>query len=106
MSIKQKEANMPVYINLVRWTDQGIRNIKEAPQRIDAFKKAVQAAGGKLIGFYSTMGRYDMVTIIDAPNDEAIANIVLNTESKGSVRTETLKASTEEQYRNMITKIQ
>jgi uncharacterized protein with GYD domain len=91
---------MPTYISLVSWTDQGIRNIKEAPQRIDAFKKAVVAAGGKLNGFY------DIVTIIDAPSDEAYANIVLNTGSKGSVRTETMKAFTEEQFRSILTKIQ
>jgi uncharacterized protein with GYD domain len=97
---------MPTYISLVNWTDQGIRNIKEAPQRIDAFKKTIVAAGGKLNGFYVTMGKHDIVTIIDAPNDEAFANIVLNTGSKGSVRTETLKAFTEEQFRNILTKIQ
>jgi uncharacterized protein with GYD domain len=106
MSVRGKETDMPVYINLVRWTDQGIRNIKEAPQRIDAFKKAVQAAGGKLTGFYVTMGKYDIVTIVDAPNDEAMANIVLATESKGSIRTQTLKASTEEQFRAIVAKIQ
>jgi uncharacterized protein with GYD domain len=106
MRIKQKEADMPIYINLVNWTDQGIRNIKEAPQRIDAFKKAIQAAGGKLTGFYLTMGKYDIVTIVDAPNDEAIANIALSTGSKGSVRTVTLKASTEDQFRAMVAKIQ
>ena len=97
---------MPIYINLVNWTDQGIRNIKEAPQRIDAFRKAIQAAGGKLTGFYLTMGKYDIVTIVDAPNDEAIANIALSTGSKGSVRTVTLKASTEDQFRAMVAKIQ
>ena len=88
---------MPTYINLVNWTDQGIRNINEAPQRIDAFKKAIEAAGGKLVGFYVAMGRYDIVTLVDAPNDEAIANIALSTGSKGSVRTETLKAFTEQE---------
>jgi uncharacterized protein with GYD domain len=97
---------MPTYINLANWTDQGIKNIKDAPMRMDAFKKAVEAAGGKLKGFYFTMGRYDIITIIDAPSDEALANIVLNTGSKGSVRTETMKAFTEEQFRNMVTKIQ
>ena len=97
---------MPTYISLARWTDQGIRNIKEAPQRIDAFKKGVQAAGGKLTGFYVTMGKYDIVTIIDAPNDEAVANIVLSTESKGNVRIQTLKASTEDQFRTIVAKIQ
>jgi uncharacterized protein with GYD domain len=97
---------MPTYISLARWTDQGIRNIKEAPQRIDAFKKVVQAAGGKLTGFYVTMGKYDIVTIVDAPNDEAVANIVLSTESKGNVRIQTLKASTEDQFRAIVAKIE
>ena len=97
---------MPTYINLVNWTDQGIKNIKEAPQRMDAFKKLVEAAGGKLKGFYFTMGKYDIVTIIDAPNDEALANILLNTGSKGSIRSETMKAFTEEQFRNIVTKVQ
>jgi uncharacterized protein with GYD domain len=97
---------MPTYISLARWTDQGVRNIKEAPQRIDAFKKGVQAAGGKLTGFYVTMGKYDIVTIVDAPNDEAMANMVLSTESKGNVRIQTLKASTEDQFRAIVAKIQ
>jgi uncharacterized protein with GYD domain len=105
MSIRQKEVNVPTYINLVNWTDHGIKNIKEAPRRIDAFKKAVQAAGGRLTDFYSTMGKYDIVTIIDAPNDESLANVTLSTGSKGSIRTETLKAFTEEQFRSMVAKM-
>ena len=96
---------MPTYINLVSWTDQGIRNIKEAPQRIDAFRKTIEAAGGKLNGFYVTMGKYDIVTIIDAPSDEALANIALNTGSKGSVRTETMRALTEHEFRNILAKM-
>jgi uncharacterized protein with GYD domain len=97
---------MPTYINLVNWTDQGIKNIKEAPQRIDAFKKAVEAAGGKVNGFYVTMGEYDIVTIIDVPSDEVYANIALGTGSKGSIRTETMKAFTEDQFRKILTKMQ
>ncbi len=97
---------MPTYINLNSWTDQGIRNIKEAPQRIDAFKKAVEAVGGKVVGFYVTMGKYDIITIVEAPSDEAIANIALGTGSKGSIRTETMKSFTEDQFRNMLTKLQ
>ncbi len=96
---------MPTYINLVSWTDQGIRNIKEAPQRIDAFRKTVEAAGGKLTGFYVTIGKYDIVTIVEAPSDEAIANIALNTGSKGSVRTESMKAFTEQEFRNILSKM-
>jgi uncharacterized protein with GYD domain len=96
---------MPTYIELVSWTDQGIRNIKEAPQRMDAFKKTIEAAGGKLIGFYFTMGKYDIVTVIDAPSDEALTNIILNTGSKGSVRSETLKAYSEQEFRNILAKM-
>jgi uncharacterized protein with GYD domain len=97
---------MPTYISLFSWTDQGIRNIKEAPQRIDAFKRTISAAGGKLIGLYYTMGKYDIVSIIDAPDDEAYANMSLSTGSKGNVRTETMKAFTEDQFRNLLTKVQ
>ena len=96
---------MATYINLVSWTDQGIRNIKEAPQRIEAFRKTVEAAGGKLIGFYVTIGKYDIVTIVEAPNDEAITNIALNTGSRGNVRTETMKAFTEQEFRNILAKM-
>jgi uncharacterized protein with GYD domain len=96
---------MPKYINLASWTDQGIRNIKEAPQRIDAFKRTVEAAGGKITGFYVTTGKYDIVTIIDIPSDEALASIVLSTGSKGSIRTETMKAFTEDEFRKILAKM-
>ena len=97
---------MPTYITLVNWTDQGIRNVKESPQRLGAFKKGVEAAGGKVIGFYLTMGRYDMVVVVEAPSDEAAAATVLSTARLGNIRTETLKAFPEEQYRNIMGKVQ
>jgi len=96
---------MPTYISLFNWTDQGIRNVKEAPQRIDAFKKAVEAVGGKVNGFYFTMGKYDGVVIVECPNDEAEAAIALSTGSRGNVRTETMKAFPEDQFRNIIAKV-
>ena len=97
---------MPTYLSLVNWTDQGIRNVKESPQRFDAFKKAVEAAGGKVIGFYLTMGRYDMVVIVEAPNDEVATTVILSTAKGGNVRTETMKAFPEDQYRGIIAKVQ
>ena len=97
---------MPTYIVLVNWTDQGIRNVKESPQRLDAFKKAVEAAGGKVTGFYLTMGRYDLVVIVEFPSDEAATTVILRTASLGQVHTETLKAFPEEQYRDIIAKVQ
>jgi len=96
---------MPTYISLVKWTDQGIRNIKESPQRLDATKKAIEAAGGKLISFYLTMGRYDQVIIVEGPSDETAATLVLSAGSQGNVRTETLRAFPEAEYRDIIAKI-
>ena len=97
---------MPTYISLVNWTDQGIRNVKEAPQRLDAFKKAVDASGGKVNGFYLIMGKYDAVVITDLPSDEVAATLVLSTAKGGNIRTETMKAFPEDQFRNIITKVQ
>ena len=96
---------MPTYISLVNWTDEGIKKVKESPERLDDFKKAVQNAGGKVVGFYLTMGRYDMVVIGESPSDEVVASQMLSTASKGSVRTETLKAFTEDEYRAIISKV-
>lgn len=96
---------MPAYISLVNWTDEGVKNVKESPERLDAFKKAVQNADGKVVGFYLTMGRYDMVVITEGPSDEVVASQMLSTASKGSVRTETMKAFTEDEYREIISKV-
>ena len=97
---------MPTYISLVNLTDQGIRNVRESPQRLDAFKKAVEAVGGKVNGFYLTMGKYDMVVIVEAPSDETAATVILSVGRLGNVRTETLKAFPEDQYRGIIAKVQ
>lgn len=96
---------MATYISLINWTEEGIKNVKESPQRFNAFKKALQAAGGKVIGFYLTMGRYDMVVITESPSDEAAASLILSIASRGSIRTETMKAFTEDQYREIISKV-
>ena len=58
-----------------------------------------------MIGFYLTMGRYDMVAIAEFPSDEVAATVMLNVGSGGSVRTETIRAYPEDQYRNIISKI-
>ncbi len=96
---------MPTYIMLAKWTDQGIRNVKKSTQRLDAAKKGIEAAGGKMIGFYLTMGRYDMVAIAEFPSDEVGTGILLSLGSGGSLRTETMTAYPEDRYRNIIAKI-
>ena len=96
---------MPSYLALINWTDQGIKDVKDSPKRLDAAKEAIKAAGGRLIFFYLLMGQYDLATLIEFPNDEAMANFSLTTGMGGAIRTSTLKAFTEAEYRSLIEQI-
>ena len=96
---------MPTYIVLYKLTDQGIRNIKDAPQRIEEGTKALEAVGDKVIGFYSVMGEYDYVSIGEAPNDETAVALALAMGSQGNVRTTTLKAFTKEEFAEIVKKL-
>jgi uncharacterized protein with GYD domain len=93
---------MARYIMLVNWTDQGIRNVKESPKRLDAARSAAKGIGGDIKDFYMTMGDHDMVVVIDAPTDEAMAKFALVLGGGGNVRTKTLKAFSETEYRAII----
>ena len=96
---------MAKYISLVKYTAKGSENIKESPNRLDAFKRLCESMGATLDGFYLTMGRYDMVVIVDAPDPEAVAKILLTTTSGGAVSSETLPAFTEAEYRKVISEL-
>ena len=93
---------MPTYIGLLHYTRQGIEQIKHGPERLQKAKEAVKAAGGEMKAFYLTMGQYDAVAIIEAPSDEVYAAMILATGAAGAVRTETLRAFTEEEYRKIV----
>lgn len=93
---------MPTYINLISWTQKGIENVKGSPDRLDMAKKAFQAAGGELKEFYLVMGQYDMVVIGEMPDDETTAQVALAIGSGGAIRTETLRAFTEDEYRKIV----
>ena len=93
---------MPHFVTLVRYTQQGIAGIKESPKRLGAAKKAAEKAGGKIHGWYLTMGKYDAVLISEFPNDEACAQFMLSVGALGKVTTQTLKAFTEAEYRKII----
>ena len=90
------------YVTLIRYTQQGAAKIKESPKRLDAAKKAAEAAGGKIHAWYLTMGKYDAVIISEFPNDEASAKFMLSTGSMGNGTTQTLKALTETEYRKIV----
>ena len=96
---------MPIYITLFNLTEKGIKNIKDAPGRIEEGIKAAESIGGKLIGFYATMGEYDYVSIGEAPSDEVHMTFLLGLAAQGYVRTKTLKAFTKEELGEMIAKL-
>ena len=93
---------MPSYLSLMKWTEQGIADVKSGPERLDAAKQTIEAAGGRLIFFYMTMGEYDMATLVELPNDEAAATMLLATGAQGNIRTTTMKAFTEDEYRGIV----
>jgi len=93
---------MPTFITLLRFTQQGIEKIKEGPGRLEQAKAAIKASGGELKSFYLTMGQYDAVVISEAPSDEAYTTTILGIAAAGAVRTETLRAYTESEYRKII----
>ena len=93
---------MARYIMLVNWTDQGIRNVKDSPKRLDAARNAAKGVGAEIKDFYMTMGDHDIVLVVDAPTDEAMAKLALIQGSAGNVHTKTLKAFSETEYRAII----
>ncbi len=93
---------MAKYIVLVNWTDQGIRNVKDSPSRLDAARAVAQQVGAEITDFYMTMGSYDMVLIYEAPSDSVIARLALMSGAAGNVRSTTLKAFSESEYREIV----
>ena len=93
---------MATYIILINYTDQGIRNIKDSPKRLDAAKKMLKTMGGEIKDFYLTMGSYYIAIVAEAPSDDVIAKFALASGSLGNIRTTTLKAFPEAEYRKII----
>ena len=93
---------MPTYIALLDWTEEGIQKIKESPGRLAAARKVFQDAGAELKDFYMTMGGHDMVAIAEAPDDATMARLLLMVAGQGAVRSETLKAFTEDEYGQIV----
>ena len=96
---------MATYVSLMKLTDQGMRNIKDAGKRIEVAKHAIASAGGKWLGFYMVTGEYDYVCITEFPNDEAGVAFMLALGAAGNVRTSTMRAFTEAEFVQMISKL-
>src|SRR5262245_31852582 len=93
---------MPTFVMLVRWTDQGVRNVKDAPKRRQAFEKAVTSMGGKVKDAYLLLGEYDLVIVTEVPDDETAAKMLLSTAMQGNVRTTTMRAFSREEMDKIV----
>ena len=93
---------MATYLLLCNWTDQGLRNIKEAPARRQRATQLAEQLGCKIIGVFMTMGQYDLAIRVEAPNDETIARLALSLAAQGNLRTTTLKAFPPEEFERII----
>jgi uncharacterized protein with GYD domain len=92
---------MAIYISLMKFTEQGIRNIKESPDRYGAFKAMAEKMGITVRGFYYTAGRYDAVSIVEG-SDEAVTAALLKAGSLGNVRSETLRGFTVDEAKRIF----
>ncbi len=96
---------MANYIILGNFTDQGIRNVKETTQRADAVSSMAEKAGATLKDIYWTLGAYDIVAILEAPDDETATALGLSIGTLGNVRTQTLRAFTADEIGNILGKV-
>jgi uncharacterized protein with GYD domain len=95
---------MATYVALINWTEQGVREFKDTRDRSDAFRKLLEGMGGKLTSLYWTLGAYDIVGIVEAPDDETVTAALLKLGSLGNVRTTTMRAFTADEVGRIIAK--
>ena len=93
---------MPTYVTFFNLTQKGIETVKRAPERIEAARRAYEAMGAKIKAFYLLLGRHDAVVISEAPDDETAAKLALTLGMMGYVRSETMRAFSEGEYRDII----
>jgi uncharacterized protein with GYD domain len=93
---------MATYITFISYTQKGVENMKESPARLEAAKELFKSMGAELKAFYLTMGRHDAVVISEAPDDETATKLAITIGSMGAVRTETVRAFKEEDYKQLI----
>ncbi len=93
---------MPAYLILSKFTEQGARNAKDTVNRAKAVRQAIETAGGKVIGIWWALGRYDIVQIVEMPDVETGVRLLLATGMQGNIRTETLQIFSEEEMERIV----
>ena len=95
---------MPTYVSLIHWTDQGIKNYKDSPGRAADFTKLAESSGGRVRELLWTVGEYDLVTVVDFPDDETATAALLRVGSLGSIRSNTMRAFSADEMTTIIGK--
>ena len=96
---------MPHYVSLMRWTSKGVAGLPAWRERVEEGERIVEEAGGKLVGVYVTLGRYDVVEIFEAPDDDVAIEILMKLNRYGAEHTETLRAFTREEAEGIVRKL-
>jgi uncharacterized protein with GYD domain len=96
---------MAIYIMLASFTDQGIRKVSDSPKRTDAFKEMAKKCGATVRESFWTLGEYDMVAIVEAPDDISMTALGLSSGALGNVRTQTLRAFTQADMKTIVGKM-
>jgi uncharacterized protein with GYD domain len=96
---------MQTYITNIHYTEPGIESFKDSPVRLDTAKELYKSMGAEIKKFYLTMGNYDVIVISEAPDDETAIKLALTIGSAGSLKTETSRIFTEDEYRNLISEL-
>lgn len=95
---------MATFVVLLNWTELGIKNYKDSPSRADAFAAEMEKLGGKLKDVYWTLGPYDAVGVVQAPDDETITAAMLEIGSRGNTRSTTMRAFTRSEFEGITAK--
>lgn len=96
---------MVTYVVLAKFTDQGIRNAKESPKRANAFKEMAKTFGVTVKDIVWTQGQYDVVTIVEAPDESSAMSLNLSLGALGNVRTETMRAFSAAEMTTIVDKM-
>jgi uncharacterized protein with GYD domain len=99
------EDRMPTFILSLNWTDQGIRNVKDAPKRAQAARDLAKKVGVEIKEVYLTSGANDLLLILDAPDGDSVAKFALSMGSQGNVRTSTARAWREAELQKLIAEL-
>jgi uncharacterized protein with GYD domain len=96
---------MATFITLANFTDQGIQNVKDTTKRAEAFKAAAQKSGATVKELYYTMGQYDLVTIVEAADEQAATAALLSAGKLGNIRSQTLRAFSIAEMDKILSKV-